>query len=351
MKFYIQQEVIDEKDILRWAQEVQGTSHEEWLCDVAGTILNYLDDTGEMSLRTSGSTGTPKIIALSKKSMRLSARKTGQKFRLKPGMTSYNCLPAKYIAGKMMVIRALELGLDQVLVAPTIKVDTSFNNEIDFAAMIPMQVSYLLESERSFMEQISCLIIGGAPITLQLKEQLSNLRTQSFATYGMTETITHVAVAPLKNQSWPLVYEALPGIRFYNDEGQLVIHADHLDVKEVKTRDMVALKDEFHFKWLGRADNVINSGGVKVSPEVLEQKLSHNIKDPFFVSSIPDEATGDKVILLIESPGYNEKEYAILKRHLSKFNSGERPQTVFFIPQFRRTETGKILRNLNLYGL
>ena len=153
----------------QWSEQYLLSPHEEWIADIARTIKTFLDDSHHIEVKTSGSTGEPKVILHSKQSIIKSARLTGTRFGLQPGMTSFNCLPSGFIAGKLMIIRALVLGLNQICVPPRLSVNTDHQGTIDFCAMIPAQVEYVLSDHRYFLDQINCLIIGGAPVSRELR--------------------------------------------------------------------------------------------------------------------------------------------------------------------------------------
>ena len=349
MKFILDQHIIDQRDILEWARSILSADDTSWKTNVARTIQSYYGPSDFIELTTSGSTGIPKKIRINKQAMRLSAEKTGTHFGLQPGMMSYNCLPSQYIAGKMMIIRALVLELDQILVQPKIELELSYQGQIDFAAMIPMQAQYVLENKPDFLSNIGCLILGGSPVSSDLRKRLSHIHTRCYLTYGMTETITHVAAARLDESKESLLFEALEGVRLETIDQKLVIYADHLEEKKITTTDVVDLLDEKHFRWLGRADNVINSGGVKVHPELLEEKLSRIVSEPFFIGSLKDDRTGEKVILLIEGQPFSSRRKEALSAELKRLPPGEQPREIHFIPKFERTATGKIKRNPNIY--
>lgn len=318
-----------------------------WLKSLHNFLVEWINDEDFVTVNTSGSTGTPKQIQLSKERMMQSAFMTGKYFNFKSGQSALLCLPCDYIAGKMMVVRAMMWGLDLQLVTPTGNPMEKITESIDFAAMIPLQVANIFEQSPEKFSLIKKLIIGGGKVDAQLQEKLQAISTQCFATYGMTETITHVAIKKLNGVEQTEYFEGLNNIQFSQDERDcLVIDAPRLSAEKVITNDIIHLKNNYQFEWLGRFDNVINTGGVKVFPEKIESKLEKLIAERFFITSIPDKKLENKVILIIEREQWTkEKEKVLelaLKQVLTKF---ERPKNIYFLTKFAETPTKKIQRN------
>ncbi len=296
---------------------------------------------------TSGSTGSPKSIHLRKDFMINSALATGRYFQLGEHTKALCCLPIKFIAGKMMLVRALVLGWDLDVIESTSNPLHEITKEYDFSAMVPLQ----LRNSISKIDQIKTLIVGGGVVSKDLNKAIQNVHTKCYATYGMTETSTHVAVKKL-NKFTQLelesasVFKTLPDVTISKDKRScLVIYAPKISNEKIITNDVVEVVSKTEFNWKGRIDYVINSGGVKLHPEEIEQKLSDTIDDRFFVAGIPDDILGEKLILLIEG-----ENYQITKKHFSKLSRFEIPKAIFFIPKFLETGSGKIHRykTLNL---
>lgn len=347
----IEGEELDKQGLNQRAKEIiQSSQTEEWKKTTWRFILEWLDDKPTITVQTSGSTGKPKNILIHKENMVNSALATGEYFQLKSRDKALLCLPCNYIAGKMMVIRSFVLKLDLYISnpsAPLAGIDTS----IDFAAMVPLQVENLLSKPKQPIRKINQLIIGGAAVSSSLLAQLQNLSTQCFATYGMTETITHVAIKALNGNSASDYYNILPNIQIERDERDcLVIHAPKIAREKVITNDIVKIISQKEFKWLGRFDNVINSGGVKLFPEQIEQKLNNIIPYRYFISSIPDEKLGEKVVLVIETKSMKYDDVLIRLTHKIADSLGqfERPKTTFFTSPFIETATGKLKRKETL---
>ncbi|RAJ16284.1 AMP-binding protein [Olleya aquimaris] len=317
--------------------------------DLGNFLLDWLDDKDVISVNTSGSTGQPKTIQLNKQAMVHSAIATGDFFKLQPGDSALHCLPTTYIAGKMMLVRAIVLGLELDVVEPTTNPIFDPEKHYDFCAMIPVQVLKTVHR----INNIKTLIVGGAPVSYQLKDKLQGLKTKVFETYGMTETITHIAVKPLNASTVTSSavershFQTLPNITIsQNKKDCLVIEAPQLIASKIETNDIVKLHSNTSFQWLGRLDNVINSGGVKLFPEQIEAKLQSTINSRFFISSEKDNTFGEVAILVIEAESNTLKPDVF-----SKLTAIETPKNVYAISPFSETSSGKIDRNKTLARL
>lgn len=324
-----------------------------WKQSLWNFVKTWLDDKNYVEVKTSGSTGTPKIIRLEKKRMIASAKATGNFFGLKPNDKALLCLPCDYIAGKMMVVRAMVLGLNLYSVAPTgnpLASDLIQNIDFQFGAMIPLQVLNSLENNLTQFNQIKKVIIGGGVVDNTLLEKLQSTKNQCFATYGMTETITHIAVKTLNGENKSELYQALGKVNLSKDKRDcLIINAPYLSENQIITNDIIKLYSKSSFEWLGRFDNVINTGGVKVNPEKIEAKIANLLNSSFFIAAEADEKLGSKVVLVIENKKEDNIKLELLKEQfqviLSKF---EIPKKIYFLPKFKQTETGKIQRKQTL---
>lgn len=305
---------------------------------VAGNfLLDWLDSKDYVMVRTSGTTGLPKTIKIDKKLMVNSAIMTGNFFNLQPGDTALHCLPSRYISGKMMLVRAMILGLELDMVAPTLHPPYDDEKQYDFCAMIPLQ----LKNSLNRLQNIKTLIVGGAPVSKPLIKDIQNLKTKVYETFGMTETISHIAVKKLNHmKSKATVFEVLPNIKISKDDRDcLVVDAPNLSHETVVTNDLINLINEKQFEIIGRYDNMINSGGVKVYPELIELKLQDLIERRFLIASEIDNDLGQKVILVIEGDNVDfDKEV------FSQLEKYEVPKAIYTIPKFIETETGKLQR-------
>jgi O-succinylbenzoic acid--CoA ligase len=305
---------------------------------VGNFLLDWFDDKSYIELKTSGTTGTPKVIKIEKQAMLESAIATGDFFGLKPGDKMLHCLPTNYVAGKMMFVRSLILGLEMEFVEPTADPLKNIDDHFDFCAMVPLQAKNSLK--RLKKNQIKKLIIGGVKVHKALEQELVKLPMQIYETYGMTETITHIAAKKIGDDA----FTVLPNVKVSIDDRHcLVIDAKNISKDKIVTNDIVNLISETQFSWEGRFDNVINSGGIKLIPEQIEDKLSTLIPRRYFVSGQADEILGEKVILFVEG-----EPMIIDDSVFDKLDKFEIPKQIVFIPKFHETITGKILRNESL---
>ena len=331
-KFKLNGYHLDKYDLCRVAYSFikEGKDFEK---PVGDFILDWFDSKHYLEIKTSGTTGEPKIIKVQKQAMVNSALATGDFFELQPGNTILNCLPVKYIAGKMMFVRAFILGLEMDFVAPSSNPMKRNKNNYDFVAMVPLQA----ENSIAQLNQIKKLIVGGAKVNDTLEKKLAKSKCTVFETYSMTETVTHIAAKKIGQKA----FTVFPNITISQDDRNcLVISAPDLDVENIATNDIVELVARNQFIWLGRQDNVINSGGIKLIPEQIEAKLSEKLTSRFFVAGIPDEKLGEKLLLFIEGAPFELDAYIF--DSLDKY---EKPKEIKFIPHFAETETGKIKRN------
>jgi len=313
---------------------------ESYKNDIGLFLMDWLNDELTLTVTTSGSTGIPKHFELSKQAMVNSAFATGDYFQLQPTNTALLCLPITYIAGKMMLIRAIVLGLHIDLVVPNSNPLKYLNKVYDFVAMVPMQ----LENSIIGLFKVNTLIVGGAKVSHELINKIQKSTSNVYETYGMTETITHIAVRKLNHTLSITNFDVLPNIQISQDERAcLVIHAPYLNDKPIITNDIVKLHSATSFELLGRFDNVINSGGIKIHPEQLETKLLTFLDTEFFITSRDNPTLGEEVILVVEG-----EERALSKAIFSSFNKHEIPKDILFVNAFKRTTSGKINRAVTL---
>jgi o-succinylbenzoate---CoA ligase len=248
---------------------------------------------------TSGSTGKPKHITLSREQLLASARRTLDFFDLKPGDSALLGLSTQTIGGKMMVVRALVGELKLIIAEPSSNPLEALQKgeKLDFCPMVPLQAQRMLDNSPEDFRQIRTILFGGSPLSDQLEQRLQEAHSNSYIGFGMTETVSHIALRQPGNQ----VYTAMRGVHFKQTEQQLVITDDELGIHNLLTNDQVELSNERQFKWLGRTDFAINSGGVKIHPEQLERLLGELISGPFFISSEPDDTFGQKCIIIVDN--------------------------------------------------
>ena len=317
----------------------EGEPYEE---AVGNFLLDWLNDSKYVTVNTSGSTGFPKSIKIQKVHMVHSARATGSHFKLPEKTTALLCLPAYFIAGKMMLVRALTLGWHIDMALPKANPLDHVFRCYDFCAMTPLQ----LDNSLGRMHLIKKLIVGGGTIPPALLKRLYDVDTKIYETYGMTETVTHIAARRVnsnKEKEEGIPFKTLSHVTVTTDERScLVIKAPDVSTDPLITNDIVRLLTHKKFEWLGRIDNVINSGGVKLYPEQIEVKLALLIDSPYFVGGIPDDHLGEKLALFVEQ----EEAFAFAKADATKtqFLRYEFPKVIFTLAKFERTDNGKLQR-------
>lgn len=313
---------------------------------LGGFLLDWLDDKDYIIVKTSGSTGKPKKIKIKKQAMVNSAIATGDFFNLKPGDKVLHCLPSNFIAGKMMMVRAIVLGLELDMVEPSALPSIDYEKDYEFCAFTPMQLKYFAK----YLSKIRTVIVGGGRVSKTVIESLKDKKPHIYETYGMTETVSHIAVKKLNNfnpsEEKPC-FHTLPNIKVLKDDrGCLVVDAPHLSDEKLVTNDLINIISETSFEWLGRYDNVINSDGIKLYPEKIETKLQDRIKERFFVAGIPDDTFGQKLVLIIEGNDTN-----ITKEVFECLDKYEKPKAVLTIKAFKETASGKIHRKNTLESI
>lgn len=331
----------------------QWLEDDSYLHQIFSFCQQWLNGVDNFELKTSGSTGKPKKIQVSRNQMEISAAATKAYFNIDCGSTLLCCLNTDMIAGKMMLVRSMEWNADLVLVKAKENPleELWYESRIDFAAMVPLQVlACLSEVETTLkLKNIGTLIIGGAPSSGSLKEKIVEAHIHAYQTFGMTETVSHIALGPITKGE--LVFDTLPGVSIGTDEdGRLWISAAMASEEKLQTNDIVELLNSSQFKWLGRADFTINSGGIKIQPEVLEPKLSPFILNhfgdvPFFVFGKQDEKLGQKLLLLLESEIIEASKIKNFQDDLrANLINYLVPKEVLVLDKFIRTESGKINR-------
>ncbi len=304
----------------------------EWHNDLPYVIAN-----------SSGSTGIPKPIKLTKSDIIKSADATCRYFNINNSSTLVLPLSTNYIAGKMMVVRAIVSGANLWIETPSNRPLNMNYGEIDLLPIVPSQVDWIIENYQYSHNTIRNLLIGGGALSSKKENVLISMGINAFVSYGMTETCSHIALRPIGSNE----YETLPGIIVSIDERScLVIKAPEFSYKEITTNDIVEIIDERHFVWRGRYDNVINTGGIKVFPEEIEKKLSSIIPYPFYVIGDNHEKWGESVTLYIESNNNAIDESKILNDAATLLMKYELPKKIKCVEKFVYTESKKIKRLL-----
>ena len=320
--------------------------------DLEEFLAEWHNDSPYVNVHTSGSTGQPKPMLVEKRRMEASARITCDFLGLKEGDSALLCMSLDYIAGKMMVVRALTRGLKLTVVEPT--GCPSWNGDIDFAAMVPMQVYNLLQTPegRERLMAVKHLIIGGGAIDEDLASALANFPNAVWSTYGMTETLSHIALRRLNGPKASDWYTPFEGVTLsQTDEGCLVIDAPAVHDGALVTNDIVEFDitpsvsspsygERVPFRILGRKDNVICSGGVKIQAEEVERLLRARLREPYLISKRPDPKFGEAVVLLTTSTDV-EAVKTVCQEVLPKY---WQPRYIVHVNQIPLTETGKPAR-------
>ena len=323
--------------------------------DLEAFLAEWHNDSPTVLVHTSGSTGKPKPMLVEKRRMQASARITCRFLGLHEGDTALLCMPLDYIAGKMMVVRALTCGLQLVSVPPSSHpLATShlspFPSRLDFAAMVPLQVwnSLQVPEERHRLMHIRHLIIGGGAIDQALASQLADFPHQVWSTYGMTETLSHIALRRLNGPEASDWYTPFDGVALsLTDEGCLVISAPAVHEGPLVTNDIAELSSPApassprRFRILGRKDNVVCSGGIKIQIEEVERLLRPHLHVPYMITKAPDEKLGEQVVLLTESKTVGDV-LALCRLHLPKYWV---PRRILSVDRLPLTETGKPARH------
>lgn len=345
---------IPDRQIPSFALGLSESARHEWEKALGRFLLQWVSDAPRIEVRTSGSTGQPTVIQLTRQAMRASAMATGTFFGFGTGMTALLCLSAEYIAGMMMVVRAMVYGMDLIPLPPVNSPleHLYVNHPVDFAAMVPAQVhaSLMDVATRDKLLGIKTLLLGGAPVSPALEKSIAGFHPNAWCGFGMTETITHVALRKIQPGADPGVYTPLPGVGVtLGRRGNLVFHTPYTDAP-AETRDAGTLLPDGRFRWLGREDFVINSGGIKIYPEQLEAKIATFFPHPFFISSRIDEARGEAVVMVVEHghmPARSETSQwnALLRNNLIRKYL---PAEIRVAPSFRYTATGKVDRMASL---
>jgi O-succinylbenzoic acid--CoA ligase len=329
-----------------FSENLADSTSSEWEKELYMFLKEWFSESDFVQSQTSGSTGEPKPIELPKSVMLKSAERTIRYFGLQPGNRLLLSLPCRYIAGKMMVVRAIAGNMNLITVDPTTDFDFLIHDEFDFGAMVPNQLFNLLEQPygKEKIQHIRNLLIGGSSISKTLENQISSLTNRVVSTYGMTETASHIAIRELTGIRKTECYHCLPGITVSLAANEcLQIHIPEWD-DPFQTNDLAEIWTETSFRILGRSDSVIISGGIKFSPETIEKKMEHLIPQRYLISSISDAKLGEKLVLIIEGEPFNTE---ILEQELAAILPPyERPKSIIFRNKFQETTSGKIIRRL-----
>jgi len=299
-------------------------------------------------VKTSGSTGSPKSITLTREQLEASAKRSNSFFNLDENSLVLLSLSSHTIGGKMMIIRALVGNYSIEIREPGANpiVELSSGSHYSFISLVPYQVKRILEETPENLDQFDTILLGGMGLSTQLEQTLASITPKVYIGFGMTETVSHIALRRMGNP----VYETLEGVELEASEDGLVISDSKLGIERMQTTDLVELMDPRHFTWLGRADFVINSGGIKIHPENLEQAVDGLIETPFIIGGIPHETLGEACVLLVEKLLPEEKFKQVQEVIREKFGKYAAPKQQV-VSSILKTENGKIRRKETLKAL
>ncbi len=317
----------------------------QWERDVYEFIRQWIHSKDHIDVTTSGSTGKPKTISLKKKWMIHSALQTCRFFGLNEQTSALLCLPAAYIGGKMMIVRAFVSGMNLIIVKPTSNPFASLGDQVDFAALTPHQLYESIETITS-KPVVKTLIIGGGAMDPELEKRVEKLQARVYATYGMTETSSHIALRAVNGINKQEEYLVVGDTKISSDErGCLVIDNPAIYNDVLITNDLVEILDNKRFRYMGRADNVINSGGVKIIPEEIEKIISPLRPERMILGAVPDKKLGEKVVLFVETLHLDTDQKHILTEKIkNKVKPYAVPRVIFYVDPFPETPGGKIDR-------
>lgn len=313
-------------------------------------ILDWQQNKTSFQFHTSGSTGSPKVIDVLREQIVASVMATGKYLGLKPEHRALLALNPNFVASIMMVARCLHLDMDLLLQRPTTNPIQQLDRSVDFASFVPMQIYKMIEV--GDIEKISLIrqvLVGGAPLSTAAFVRLSNLKTNIYLTYGMTETVSHIALMPVKGSLKDACYEVLPGIDIGEDKDHcLHVTGAVTNHVSVQTNDIVTILMDHKFRWLGRRDHVINSGGIKIQPERVEEAIRPLLPDGVdcMVSWVPDENLGSACVLISENYALSKDEFKCLQDVVKEtFSKHHIPKSNYTLEAFVRTPSGKLQRD------
>lgn len=323
-------------------ESVQLLKNDLFRNDLYCFLHDWFSDSPTLSVQTSGSTGTPKEILVEKDRMMQSARLTCSFLSLQKGDKALLCMDLKYIGAKMVVVRSLIAGLDLYMTAPNGNPLKADSTQYDFAAMVPMQVFNSLQNpiEEQRLSNIKHLIIGGGAVDKQILEKIKEFPNNVYSTYGMTETLSHIALRKLNGKDASERYHPFESVSLsISEEQTLIVDAPLVNSEKLHTNDIVEIFEDGSFKIMGRKDNIINSGGIKIQIEEVEALLKNIILGNFAISSMPDPKFGEIVVLVIEDKTHVDD--SLIQTTLPAYYI---PKKIIKTDSIPLTENGKISR-------
>lgn len=314
--------------------------------DALAFAAEWYSGKSTFELKTSGSTGPSKIIEVTRAQMIASAQGTINTLQLTIDDHSLLCLSTQYIGGKMMMVRAMELGNKCTIIPsqkdPLAKYPTK--HKFTFTALVPTQLQEILNRENGIeqLKLFKAILIGGGSISLNINELCVNNQLPIWQTFGMTETVSHIALRNLGNVESN--YKCMEGIEIgVDDRGCLWVEGAVTNHERIQSNDNIDLISATEFKWIGRYDNVINSGGIKFYPEEIESEISSLIPSniSYFIHGVVDQKWGQKAMLFLEA---KEAPIDLLDQIKSALGSIKCPKEIVLVDEFERTTNGKIQR-------
>ena len=316
---------------------------------------DWLSKKAEFAIKTSGSTDKPKTIVFKRAQLQKSAHRTLQTLGLNKGDRVLMCLNPNFVAGKMMLVRALEGRLNLQIVSPSanplrkIKIEQQF----EFASFFTNQIERILEESPSKLEKINTILIGGGALHPKLEQDLQKVKSRILHSYATTETLSHQALRHVNGKDRSHAFHAVRDVSFAKDERSCLVINDHLlGLKHLVTNDIVELIDASSFRWRGRFDNIVNSGGIKIQLEETEDLIKElltkrGLTHQFCLLAKPDLALSQKLVLIIGDPKNHLSKSQLLdllKEQLPKYHA---PKEIILVPTLYFTKTGKIDRKKN----
>lgn len=316
-----------------------------WKDEIFAFLEDWASNRKTITAQTSGSTGKPKRVYLEKGHMLSSAKSTMDFFQLQKGDAALLCLPVSFIAGMMMIVRAIERKLKLICIEPSLY-PVLYINKIRFAAMTPAQLIELINNPEGedFINKIEEIILGGSSVSEDLEQKLQSAKARLWHTYGMTETITHVALRKINGELASPWFQALEGVTVSEGVNHcLQIHAPRIGVENLLTNDLVEFSPQ-GFRIVGRKDNVLISGGVKIFPEQIERKLDSFLDTPFYLCGIDHEQFGQVLGMVVQKTSKFSCEDDILAILEANLNGLEIPKRFKFIEEIKCSANGKMIR-------
>ncbi|WP_300660223.1 AMP-binding protein [Fluviicola sp.] len=313
----------------------------ETQAEISSVMEHWNNADSSYQVNTSGSTGNPKLISLSRAQLEASAKRSNAFFGLNENSRVFMCLSPKTIGGKMMLIRALvgNYAIDITEASGNPENQIQEHVHYSFISLVPYQVKRILEETPEKLNLFDQILLGGMGLSNGLEKKLSTLKPSIYIGFGMTETVSHIA---LRKMGTP-VYEALEGVNLGAENDCLIVSDSKLGIQDMKTNDLVKFHGPNRFEWLGRADFVINSGGIKIHPEALEQAIDGYISVPFIFGGMIHDSFGESCVLIIEK-ALSETDFKRIQQLIQdQFGKYAIPKQQLVRP-ILKTENGKIRR-------